>query len=494
MKNLLLFRLVVLVTAVVCALGASAQEAYAVYTPENTTFTFYYDNERSSRPGATYHLNTGHDDTSWGIDGTNHKVTRVVFDPSFAGARPTSTFSWFYNMERLQSIEGFEYLNTSEVTIMGFMFRTCLALSSLDLSSFNTSNVTDMTDMFFGCINLNTVYVGKNWNTAAVANSEDMFYNCISLVGDMGTTYDEDHLDAEYAHIDGGPGNPGYFTLIPEPYACYTPSNTTLTFYYDNQRSTRPGTTYDLNTYGNRPGWRIDDLSKDVTKVVFDPSFASVRPTSTYYWFGGMLNLEAIEGMKYLNTSEVTDMNCMFAYCEILPSIDLSSFNTANVTDMYYMFSNCHGLKRLDLGSFNTAKVENMASMFSDCDHLQTIYVSDEWSIASLLLLYPSGTFTGCTSLVGGQGTAYDPAHTGADYAHIDGGPDNPGYFTAKDAGLRGDVNGDGSVNISDVTALIDLLLGGGTISNPVADTNQDSSINISDVTALIDYLLSGSW
>ena len=58
----------------------------------------------------------------------------------------------------------------------------------------------------------------------------------------------------------------------------------------------------------------------------------------------------------------------------------------------------------------------------------------------------------------------------------------------------RGDVNGDGSVNISDVTALIDLLLGGGTISNPAADCNQDNGINISDVTALIDYLLSGNW
>ena len=54
-------------------------------------------------------------------------------------------------------------------------------------------------------------------------------------------------------------------------------------------------------------------------------------------------------------------------------------------------------------------------------------------------------------------------------------------------------MNGDGSVNISDVTALIDLLLGGG-ISNPAADCNQDSSVNISDVTALIDYLLSGRW
>ena len=58
----------------------------------------------------------------------------------------------------------------------------------------------------------------------------------------------------------------------------------------------------------------------------------------------------------------------------------------------------------------------------------------------------------------------------------------------------RGDVNGDGSVNISDVTALIDLLLGGGTISDPAADCNQDNGINISDVTALIDYLLAGNW
>ena len=48
MKNSLLFRLVVLMTAVMCALGASAKEAYACYTSENKTFTFYYDDERST--------------------------------------------------------------------------------------------------------------------------------------------------------------------------------------------------------------------------------------------------------------------------------------------------------------------------------------------------------------------------------------------------------------------------------------------------------------
>ena len=70
----------------------------------------------------------------------------------------------------------------------------------------------------------------------------------------------------------------------------------------------------------------------------------------------------------------------------------------------------------------------------------------------------------------------------------------NVNVVISKPAVTRGDVNGDGSVNISDVTTLIDLLLGGSTISNPAADCNQDGSVNISDVTALIDYLLSNHW
>ena len=53
-----------------------------------------------------------------------------------------------------------------------------------------------------------------------------------------------------------------------------------------------------------------------------------------------------------------------------------------------------------------------------------------------------------------------------------------------------------GSVNISDVTSLIDYLLSGNAsgINVTAADCNQDSLVNISDVTALIDYLLSGTW
>jgi predicted AlkP superfamily phosphohydrolase/phosphomutase len=51
-------------------------------------------------------------------------------------------------------------------------------------------------------------------------------------------------------------------------------------------------------------------------------------------------------------------------------------------------------------------------------------------------------------------------------------------------------------VAISDVTALIDYLLGGGDsgIDINAADCDQDGNVTISDVTALIDYLLGGQW
>lgn len=66
-------------------------------------------------------------------------------------------------------------------------------------------------------------------------------------------------------------------------------------------------------------------------------------------------------------------------------------------------------------------------------------------------------------------------------------------FFFAESGFLLGDVNRDGSVTISDVTSLIDYLLGGGDIDVRAADINQDGSVTISDVTALIDQLLSGS-
>jgi surface protein len=523
-EKALLLRFAVLVTAMMCALGAAAAEAYANYTPSNTTLTFYYDNLRSSRQGTTYDMNIPNNGPGWYNDSSNRRVTRVVFDPSFLGARPTSTHEWFFNMGNLQSITDMRYLNTSEVTDMSFMFAACKKLTYVDLSHFNTAKVTEafamfngctgltsldlssfkipkMTDMrmmFFSCGNLRTIYVGDDWNAATVTQSAYMFHECVSLVGGQGTAYDVNHTDKAYAHIDGGTSNPGYFTdksAMPETYACYTPDNTTFTFYYDNQRSMRQGRIYDLNLSDYYPVWFTDGTKASVTRVVFDPSFADARPTSTYYWFNDMKKLETIVGINCLNTSEVTRMSNMFAHCHELTSIDLSGFNTSNVVDMEAMFVDCTSLTSLDLSYFNTSYVTNMSFMFMNCTDLRTVYVNSGWTTAAVT--NSNLMFEDCTLLVGGQGTAYNESNPmDMTYAHIDGGSSNPGYFTEKPAGLRGDVNSDGQMKIDDVTALINYLLSGdaSAINLQAADCDQDGNVKVGDVTALINYLLSSTW
>ena len=142
-------------------------------------------------------------------------ASTVVIESSFAVVRPTSTYSWFGNFTALSSIQGMENLNTSEVTTMRQMFSECHALSMLDLSFFDTSKVTDMGMMFTNCYNLVSIYIGDGWNTSLVTSSEMMFAHCNSIVGDDGTTFQQNNWassrDKTRAHADAG----GYMRLYP---------------------------------------------------------------------------------------------------------------------------------------------------------------------------------------------------------------------------------------------------------------------------------------
>ena len=441
--------------------GYMTGKCYVIIDPDNTTLTFYYDYLANTRQGTVYYPVWFTYNPDWYVDVNAKYATQVVFDPSFAEVRPTSTFGWFYGMNHLSSLSGMEYLNTEDVTNMKNMFRDCSALTSLDLSTFYTPNLQIMDNMFYGCNHLTTIYASDLWTTQSVTYGNDVFVDCFSLVGGKGTTYNYNNAHYGYAHLDGGPSDPGYFSdaKAPRAYACYTPDNTTLTFYYDNQRSTREGTTYDLNGEFELPGWIMDwlDLENNLhpaTQVVFDPSFADARPISTAYWFLGMRNLQSFSGLSYLNTSEVTNMTSMFNNCSGLTSLDLSSFNTANVAYMESMFLRCSGLTSIDLSSFNTANVGDMSDMFEDCtaltsldlssfntarasfipymfyrcSNLTTIYAGSGWILPADA--YSEGMFQDCTSLVGSMGTSYDPNHKDGEYAHIDGGPSDPGYLS----------------------------------------------------------------
>ena len=175
--------------------------AYAEFDNATGTLTFRY---KGVKPEGAYGLNEGRNLPDWNNLGTN--VKKVVFDASFASARPTNCYGWFKDFTNLTTIEGFEYLNTekvtnmtgvfngcsaltsldltnfntAKVTDMKLLFANCSALESLDLSMFNTENVTSMPSMFNGATNLKTLNV-SNFNTEKVNNMGHMFANCPNL-------------------------------------------------------------------------------------------------------------------------------------------------------------------------------------------------------------------------------------------------------------------------------------------------------------------------
>ena len=152
-----------------------------------------------------------------------------------------------------------------------------------------------------------------------------------------------------------------------ELYAVLSPDKTTVTFYYDGNRSSCGGyTNWQDNIYAGN--------ESKITTVTFTPSVDKARPTTGYHFFYNLYKLTTINNMSYLHTSEMTNMEGMFYNCAKLTSINISSsFTTTKVTTMEDMFNNCRTLESLDLSVFNTDKVTNMRGMFYDCWALKTI-------------------------------------------------------------------------------------------------------------------------
>ena len=146
-------------------IASKVAESYAVFDEATNTLTFKHD---TNKPAGAFALNEGDNAPGWyksNDDGSNANIIKkVVFDASFANARPTSCYKWFYGCTDLTTIEGIEYLNTENVTNMGWMFSDCEALTILDVSNFDTKNVTNMRYMFSICFALTTLDV-SNFDT-----------------------------------------------------------------------------------------------------------------------------------------------------------------------------------------------------------------------------------------------------------------------------------------------------------------------------------------
>ena len=415
--------LAILMCLPICGSHAFAQEAesYAVFDEATNTLTFKHD---TNKPTGAFALNEGDNAPGWyksnGYVSNANTIEKVVFDASFANARPTSCCKWFFGCTDLTTIEGIEYLNTENVTemsgmfcgckaltmldvskfdtknvqSMSSMFWGCHALTTLDISNFDTQNVTEMSGMFDGCSALTTIYASDKFVTTACKYDYNMFKGCTNLVGAV--PYDEYKINKEMANY-----TTGYFTdiasKIAESYVVFDEATNTLTFKRDTNK---PDGAFALNEGDNAPGWYKPNADGDNTniikKVVFDASFANARPTSCCEWFNGCTDLTTIEGIEYLNTENVTDMSGMFWGCYALTTLDVSHFDTQNVTNMYYMFSDCSALTTLDVSNFNTQNVTYMSGMFSDCSALTTLNISnfDTKNVTNM-----RGMFYGCRAL-----------------------------------------------------------------------------------------------
>ena len=153
-----------------------------------------------------YELNSGKNQPKWNTP--NNNINLVVFDASFANARPKSCCAWFQGFENLKQIKGIENLNTENVTSMNGMFSGCSNLTELDLTHFNTANVTNMYDMFFGCKSLTTIYVSDEFVITNITNKTySLFFDCIKLKGAIG--YNKSMTNYKFANY-----KTGYFTKL----------------------------------------------------------------------------------------------------------------------------------------------------------------------------------------------------------------------------------------------------------------------------------------
>lgn len=363
-----------------------AKEAYGILDDKGV-MTLYYDRQKDSRTGTIC-------SPVKSLSG-NNDMQECVIDPSFADYPLGTLLGYFHNCTNLKKVTGLKFLNSAHVTDMSYMFMGCTSLENLDLSGFNTSKVRSMYGMFHECSSLKSLDV-SSFDTRSVQDMGCMFRYCDNL----------ESLDV-------------------------------TNFNTEN-----------VNSMGN-----MFDRCASLTSL--DLSHFN---TANVELFGSMFRqCTALKKLDLSNfdTSKATTMTEMFQYCEALEELDVSSFNTANVTSMSYMFQ-CGSLKKLDLRNFNTEKVTDMEEMFRGCSTLTSldissfntqnvtsmkwmfsamgdrsplrIYVGDGWSTANVengeeMFLY-------CDNLRGSKGTQCRDGMSGMEYARIDGGPDNPGYFS----------------------------------------------------------------
>ncbi|OQO54960.1 hypothetical protein BH736_05310 [Enterococcus hirae] len=339
----------------------------------------------------------------------------------FDTSNVTNMDAMFYSMSNVTSLDvsGFD---TSKVTEMAFMFDSMSRLTSLDLNSFDTSKVTVMDSMFFGMQSLTSLDI-SGFDTSNVAYMGDMFRRMSSLtsldlsnfdtskVTDMGGMFADTPLKKlilgdTFKFVESGSENAkltsawkradgkgkvytaadfmknyGTGDLTAGTYVSATGWWGTSPYNFDENTGTLTIEAGELSGYEKSP-WNSGTVDYEaIKKIVLSgkvvaPKYSGYLFSSTYT--GKQLkNVTEIEGLSQLDTSNVTDMRCMFSDMRSVINLDVSGFDTSNVTSMNYMFKNMSSITSLDVSGFDTSNVTDMYTMFQGLSRVTSLDLSN---------------------------------------------------------------------------------------------------------------------
>lgn len=121
----------------------------------------------------------------------------------------------------------------------------------------------------------------------------------------------------------------------------------------------------DLSNFDTKSVKYMDYMFEDATaKIINIMGFDTSNVTDMSGMFFGT-SVKSIFGLEKLNTSNVKNMEIMFAYLDT-NLINISGFNTKNVETMHGMFSNSKVTKIIGLQNFDTSNVADMREMFDN--------------------------------------------------------------------------------------------------------------------------------
>ncbi|MDK4468912.1 BspA family leucine-rich repeat surface protein, partial [Enterococcus hirae] len=339
----------------------------------------------------------------------------------FDTSNVTNMDAMFYSMSNVTSLDvsGFD---TSKVTEMAFMFDSMSRLTSLDLNSFDTSKVTVMDSMFFGMQSLTSLDI-SGFDTSNVAYMGDMFRRMSSLtsldlsnfdtskVTDMGAMFADTPLKKlilgdSFKFVESGSENAkltsawkradgkgkvytaadfmknyGTGDLTAGTYVSATGWWGTSPYNFDENTGTLTIEAGELSGYEKSP-WNSGTVDYEAIKKIVLPGKV-VAPKYSGYLFSStytgkqLKNVTEIEGLSQLDTSNVTDMRCMFSDMRSVINLDVSGFDTSNVTSMNYMFKNMSSITSLDVSGFDTSNVTGMYTMFQGLSRVTSLDLSN---------------------------------------------------------------------------------------------------------------------